>query len=45
MLKAIRLSKELLEEIKQLQIIENRSFSNIVQTALLEYIKNHLKNE
>ena len=37
---SLSLSKDILEKIKELAVIENRTVSNIVETALIQYIKN-----
>ena len=36
---SISIDSELLEKVRELALIENRNTSNIIETALIEYIK------
>ena len=36
---SISIDPELLEKVKELALIENRNTSNVIETALIEYMK------
>ena len=36
---SISIDSELLEKVRELALIENRNVSNVIETALIEYIK------